>query len=76
LEGFIYYLCENLQGTDALATGSPRLSIGEDVGFEVEGLKELAYLTKDLGAEGEVELWVEDVVQARTVVCNHACQLI
>ena len=76
MEGFIYYLCENLQGTDALATGSPRLSIGEDVGFEVEGLQELAYLTKDLGAEGEVELWVEDVVQARTVVCNHACQLI
>jgi hypothetical protein len=76
LEGFINDLCEDLQSTDALATGGPRLSIGEDVGFEVEGLQELAYLTKDLGTEGEVELWVEYVVQAGTVVCNHACQLI
>lgn len=62
LKGFIYNLCEDLQGTDALATGGSWLSIGEDVGLEVEGLQELAYLTKDLGAESEVELWVEDVV--------------
>ena len=73
LEGLIHDLCEDLQGADALAARGPRLPIGEDVGFEVEGLQELADLAKDLRPEGEVELWVEDVVQTRPVICDHAC---
>ena len=76
LEGLIHDLCEDLQGADALAARGPRLPIGEDVGLEVEGLQELADLAKDLRPEGEVELWVEDVVQTRPVVSNHTCQLI
>ena len=73
MEGLIHDLGEDLQGTDALATGGARLAIGEDVRFEVEGLQELTDLTKDLGAEGEVELRVEDMVQTGPVFCNHAC---
>ena len=75
LQSFQYDLCQYLQSADSMTLGL-LLVVIQDVMFQTKVLEQLPDLTKDLRAESEMELWIEDLVQSRSVLTDQSAQLV